>query len=171
MTIPEASTDIAALALALVGEFSKLQELIDGLAKLYVRKRAPGLSDFLSEQGALNRIPDRRRARLVLDIADDLGTDGDLTQFMDVFHRVRMGRNTIAHATQMERIDADTIRLSKGYLTFYGDPEEEPRTVTRQELKARLHEARWLLQHVRFISAASDLTVRQYLGTRPVAVT
>jgi hypothetical protein len=54
MTAPEGSTDIAALALALFGEFSKLQELIDGLANLYVRKRAPGLNDFLSEQGALS---------------------------------------------------------------------------------------------------------------------
>jgi hypothetical protein len=48
------------------------------LAKLYVRKCAPGLNDFLSEQGALNRIPDKRRARLVLDIEDVVGADGDL---------------------------------------------------------------------------------------------
>ena len=84
------------------------------MAKLYVRKCAPGLNDFLSEQGALNRIPDKRRARLVLDIADEMGADGDLTQFRDVFHCVRMVRNAIALAAQMERIDADTLRLSKG---------------------------------------------------------
>ena len=52
----------------------------------------------------MQRFPDKRRARLVLDIADEMGADGDLTQFRDVFHCVRMVRNAIALATQLERI-------------------------------------------------------------------
>lgn len=117
MTLPERSTDMAALALALVGEFSKVQEIVDGLVALYAEKRAPGLKRFLADQHWLDRIPDRQRARLVLDIAAELGTPGDLSMFADVFHQVKATRDAVAYTTRMEKVDDDTLRLSRGYWT------------------------------------------------------
>lgn len=171
MTGPEKEIDIAALALTLVGEFSKLQEAVDGLAAFYTDRKAAGLKRYLHNQGALKRIPDRHRARLVLDVAADLGTDADLTLFADVFHRVKRVRDGIAHAVYTERVDCDTLRLAKGYWTTFGATSNEPLTVSRAELEKRLHEARWLLQHIHYIVGSGGLSTRQHLGSRPVAMT
>lgn len=170
MTGPEKEIDIAALALTLFGEFSKLQEAVDGLAAFYTDRKAAGLKRHLHDQGALKRIPDRHRARLVLDIAANLGTDVDLTLFTDVFHRVKRVRDGIAHAVHTERVDCETLRLAKGYWTTFGATSDEPLTVSRPELKTRLHEARWLLQHIHYIVGSGGLSTRQYLGSTSSAL-
>ena len=167
--MPETQIDITALALTLVGEFSKLQDAVDGLASFYADRKAAGLKRYLDDQGALKRIPDRHRARLVLDIAADLSVDADLTAFTNVFHRVKRIRDGVAHAVHTERVDSQTLRFAKGYWKTFGAAPDEPLTATRGELVARLHEARWLLQHVHYI-VASGLSTRQYLGSRPVAI-
>ena len=72
-------------------------------------------------------------------------------------------------AVHTERVDSQTLRFAKGYWKTFGAAPDEPLTATRGELVARLHEARWLLQHVHYI-VASGLSTRQYLGSRPVAI-
>jgi hypothetical protein len=145
---------MTALALAVVGEFSKVQEMIDESVRTYVWQKAPSLRDFLSDQGFFDRIPDAQRPRFVLALANELKTHADMSKFRDVFHRVKEVRDQLAHAVSTELIDENTVRATKGFmvgpLTKKG---KEPTAVTftRQQLTARLHDARWLLQHMFFM--------------------
>lgn len=145
---------MAALALTVIAEFSMVQELIDDTVRVYVWQKAPSLRAFLTEQGILDRIPDSQRPRFILALAGELKIPADLSKFTDVFHRVKEVRDHLAHAVTMEPIDANTLRATKGYMvTPLTKPGKEPRAVTftRQQLMARLHDARWLWQHVFFM--------------------
>jgi hypothetical protein len=108
--------DMTALALTVVGEFSKVQESIDELVRVYVWQKAPSLVDFLQDEGVFDRIPDRQRPRFVLKLADELKTTADLSKFTDVFHRVKEVRDHLAHGVNTEPIDANALRVTKGYL-------------------------------------------------------
>ena len=52
-----------------------------------------------------------------------------------------------------------------------GIKKRESLDVTRDQLAARLRDARWLLQHVHFIVGSSDLTVDIRLGSQQVTFT
>ena len=87
----ESKPDIAALALELVGEFSKLQDTVDNMVRMYAEKRAPSLAQFLADMNTLDRLSDIQRPRLVISIAKELETTADLSKFGDVF-RLRPSR-------------------------------------------------------------------------------
>lgn len=169
MTKPDDSIDIASLALALVGEFSIVQESVDSLVAAYAKKRAPGLMRFLSDERVLQRIPDRARPRLVFDIAADLNSPSDLSRFNDVFYRVKATRDAIAHSVRSERVDADTLRLVRSHIAAVDGSRAEPVVLTRRELIARTNEARWLYQHVRYLfRPGGGICVATYVGARPI---
>lgn len=161
--VEDTQVDIAALALELVGEFSKLQDYIDHAVGMYAAKRAPALWAFLEESNVLDRIGDQQRPRLVIAIADDLGTGADLSKFRDVYYCVKDIRDFVAHGTYTQRVDADNLVIHANYVTgpnikLRGIKKRESLNITRGQLNARLNEARWLLQHVQFLVATSDLT-------------
>lgn len=83
--------DISALALELVGEFSKLQDSIDQMVGMYATRRAPSLAALLDDSNILARMSDQQRPRLVTAIALELKTGADVSKFGDVFHRVKGG--------------------------------------------------------------------------------
>lgn len=149
--------DVGMLALAVVGEFSKVQESIDQLVRVYVEKRASSLAQFLKEQNVLSRIPDQQRPRLVLAIADEFATPSDRARFREVFHRVKQVRDTIAHSAGSNQVDEDTLNLTRSFWTREGS-RVQTAAVTRAELEVRLREGQWLLQHVNFIFNARELT-------------
>ena len=162
-TAPE--TSLAALALAVVGEFSAVQDTIDGFVSLYVERRAPSFAAYLKRQNILNRIPDTERPGLLLAIADEMSLDGDRSKFRDVFYRVKTLRDLIAHAAGMERVDVNSIRLTRSVWSGAGASRgDEPVTtvVTRDQLQLRLSEAKWLLQHVRFVMGADDIMFKMH---------
>ncbi|WP_445159654.1 hypothetical protein ACTXG5_15530 [Mycobacterium sp. Dal123C01] len=166
--------DMSALALELVGEFSKLQVVADHLVSLYVEKHAPSLAAFLNEENVLTRLPDRQRPRLVTAIAKELGTAADVSNFGDVFDRVKHVRDFAAHGTYTERVGPNKIVLWNNYMTGPSIKRTGIRksgaslVVTRSLLTNRLRESRWLIQHVHFITGSSDLTNGVHIGGVPV---
>lgn len=165
--------DIAALALELVGEFSKLQDTVDQTIMMYAKKRAPSLAAFLDDGNILERIPDQQRPRLVVAIAKELETKADVSKFLDVFHRVKEIRDFVAHGTYTQRVDADNLVLWNNYVSGpdvkrRGIKKRDSLKVNRDQLDKRLKDARWLIQHVHFIVGSSDLTQQIYLGDQPV---
>lgn len=124
--------------MVLVGEFSKTQEAIDGLALLYVEKHAHGLKRFLTDQRILSRIHDVQRPRLVLDIAKALNIQSDLTMFSEVFHRTKTTRDTISHATHIDRVDNNNLLMFKGFWTTADSKTSQPLTITRQQISTQI---------------------------------
>ena len=106
---------MAVLALALIGEFTKVQDSITGLADVYVRRRAPGVLNYLEDRDLLEKIPDRNRAALVLDISNELNAGSDLSKFNEIFFRVKHVRDYLAHSAATERLSANEMRLTKRY--------------------------------------------------------
>jgi hypothetical protein len=97
-----------------------------------------------------------------------------LANFSNVFHAVKEIRNFAAHGTYMERVDDDNIVIHNNYISGpdvkkRGLKKRDSLSVSRGQLTRRLKEARWLLQHVHFITGSSDLTQQLYLGDQPVA--
>jgi hypothetical protein len=157
--------DISALALVVVGEFAAVQDTIDGIVNLYARRRAPSLVDFLKSRGVLKQIRDKERPALLQAIATESQVQSDLSKFHDVFHRVCRVRDAIAHAAMTERVDADTLRLTKSVWSGAGAAQGDKPTVTtvsRDQLESLLRDARWLLQHVRFVIGADDLVFKMH---------
>lgn len=133
--------DIAALALALVGEFAAVQDNIDGFVSLYVQRRAPSLVGYLKRQNILGRIPDPERPSLLLAIADEMDLNGDRSKFRDVYHRVKAVRDAIAHSADMKRVGADDLRLTNSVWSGAGALKGDKPTVTvvtRNQLRMRL---------------------------------
>ncbi len=166
--------DMAALALELVGQFSKLQDTVDSLVLQYAKKRAPALAAFLDGENIIERVSDNQRPKLVESIAADLGTAADLSKFSDVFFSVKEIRDFVAHGTYTKHVDDDNIVIFNNYISGpaikkRGIKKRDSLNVSRQQLTRRLSEAGWLLQHVHFITGSSDLTDQLYLGTQPVS--
>lgn len=113
MYVDTSEEDIAALALALVGEFAAVQDNIDGFVNLYAQRRAPSLFGYLQRQNTLARLPDRERPNLLLAIADEMTLDGNRSMFKDVFNRVKAVRDAIAHAADMKRTDSNSLQLTR----------------------------------------------------------
>ena len=174
MDVDTSAEDITALALALVGEFAAVQDNIDGFVNLYAQRRAPSLFGYLKRQNVLTRLPDRERPNLLLAIADEMKLDGDRSKFKDVYHRVKSVRDAIAHAADMKRVDGNDLRLTRSVWSGAGALRGDQPTVTqvtREQLRLRLHDARWLLQHVRYVIGADDLIFRMhYKGDQLVFV-
>jgi hypothetical protein len=131
------------------------------------------LATFLDEQDILDRIPDKQRPRLLLALAAELGTTNDVSQFRDVFFRVKELRDFLAHGTYTQRIDTDNLVIWNNYVTGpnvkkKGLKKRDSLAVTREQIGERLVEARWLLQHVQFTHTSSDLTTKIYLGDKEV---
>lgn len=166
--------DMAALALELVGEFSKLQDTTDQLIRMYAKKRAPALAAFLDEENLNERVSDKQRPRLVTGIAAELETAADVSKFSNVFHRVKEIRDFVAHGTYTQRIDDDNIVIWNNYVSGpdikkKGIKKRDSLSISRDQLTSRLKDARWLIQHVHFITGSSELTQQLYLGEHPVA--
>ncbi len=169
-----AKRDISALALELVGEFSKLQDAIEQLVTMYAEKHAPALASLLDDENVLSRMSDQQRPRVVIAIAAELGTRADVSNFRDVFHQVREIRDFVAHGTYTERVNDDQIVIWNNYVTGpnvkrTGIKKRDSLKIGRDQLTARLNDARWLIQHVHFIVGSSDLTKQISLGDVPVA--
>lgn len=165
MDVNTSEEDITSLALALVGEFAAVQDNIDGFVNLYAQRRAPSLFGYLQRQNILTRLPDRERPNLLLAIAEEMKADGDRSKFKDVFHRVKSVRDAISHAADMERVDGNNLRLARSVWSGAGALRGDQPTitqVTREQLRLRLHDARWLLQHVRYVIGADDLVFRMH---------
>ena len=100
--------------------------------------------------------------------------DGDRSKFKDVYHRVKSVRDAIAHAADMKRVDGNDLRLTRSVWSGAGALRGDQPTVTqvtREQLRLRLHDARWLLQHVRYVIGADDLIFRMhYKGDQLVFV-
>lgn len=100
--------------------------------------------------------------------------DGDRSQFRDVYHRVRAVRVAIAHSADMKRVGVDDLRLTRSVWSGAGAIRSDQPTVTvvtQTQLRMRLREARWLLQHVRYVIGADDLVFNMhYKGEQPIFV-
>jgi hypothetical protein len=121
--------------------------------------------EYLKNRGVLKQIRDSERPGLLQAIAEVSKGHSDLSNYGDVFHRVRIVRNAVAHAARTEEVDANTLRLTNSVWSGSGAPQgDNPKvvTVTRDQLQSLLHDARWLLQHVRFAIGVDDLV----FGTR-----
>ena len=161
---------MAVLALALIGEFTKVQDGIAGLADVYVRRRAPGVLTYLEDRDLLDKIPDRNRADLVIAIDKELNTGSDLSKFKEIFFRVKQVRDYLAHSANTETLSANEIRLTKMYWVRKGKKEAPPLTVNRVQLNDRLHEARWLAQHVLYLHTLAGTATRVYQGGQQILI-
>jgi hypothetical protein len=142
-----------------------VQDNIDGFVSLYVQRRAPSLVGYLKRQNILGRIPDSERPSLLLAIADEMKVDGDRSKLRDVYHRVKAVRDAIAHSADVKQASADDLRLTSSVWSGAGALKGDKPTVTvvtREQLRKRLREARWLLQHVRYVIGADDLVFRMH---------
>lgn len=169
------SVDISSLALELVGEYSKLQDIIDLLVKRYAEARAPSLATFLDSQRILFRLKDENRSELVCSISDELATDADMSRFNAVFNQVKVARDFIAHGTAVTRINEDRLQIQPVYVTGpdvkqRGIKRKEPLVLDRSKLIALLHETRWLHQHVMYLLASSDLSNAIHVSGQEVRV-
>ncbi|MEU2120817.1 hypothetical protein [Nocardia niwae] len=165
---PDPQTDLRVLVLELVGEFAKTQELVDGLIHTYFQKRTPGMLDYLKQRRVISKIVDDDRPMLTLTLAEELQTVADLTNFSTVYRRVKRVRDYAGHSSRIDVIGPDTLQLTKQFLTGFGEKPAPPMVVTREELIARICDARWLAQHVQFILATGGLTKMIYLGDRKI---
>ncbi|WP_172651145.1 hypothetical protein [Rhodococcus opacus] len=156
-----------ALVLELVGAFSITQETVVRVAEIYFEKRTPGLAEFVKKK-ALDRIGDDERPKLVLTLGEELKTTSDLANFGRVFRNVKKVRDFIAHASRVELIDRDTVRLVRTIHVSAAEPESPTMTLTRQAVADRMRDAQWLTQHVNFLLVQSDLVVKTYQGDREV---
>lgn len=163
---------LADLALQFMGEFARLQESIDELVSLYVETKARALVDYLEGRNVLGpNISDTQRVTLVLAMAAELETPGDLSKFRDVFHSAKEMRDFLGHSARMDQLGGDTLHIAKKIWT---GPRARPTkgksmlTVTRQQLITHLHNARWLRQHVHAIMAGSELTTGWFIGDQPI---
>ena len=163
-----ANVDMRVLALELVGEFAKAQDAIDMVVRLYFKKRSPGLDWYLRQKRVTTNIADTDRPRLVLSLANELGTSADLSNFSEIYRGIKEIRDHVSHSARTEIIDADTIRLTKTAIVPAEQNQPTPLTVTRDVLEKRIHEAKWLVQHATYIASSSDLTKKIYLGSREV---
>lgn len=114
---------------------------------MYATKRAPSLATFLDEENVLARIRDQQRPRLVVSIATELKTKADVSNFGNVFFRVKETRDFVAHGTYMQRIDDDQIVIWNNYVTGptvkrTGIKRRDCLEVTRDRLTTRLNDAR-----------------------------
>ncbi|MGW5388368.1 hypothetical protein [Nocardia sp. NPDC003963] len=96
------------LALELVGEFSKTQESVDLLIVTYFQRRTPAMSRYLKQKRVTTNIPDQERPQLVMELAAELGTSADLTNFKSVFDRVKTVRDYAGHSARIEALGPDT---------------------------------------------------------------
>ncbi|WP_062987077.1 hypothetical protein [Nocardia anaemiae] len=164
----DSDADMRLLTLALMGEFAKVQDVIDALVGMYFERRTPGLQWYLKQKGVPARISDTDRPRLVSSIAEDLGTTGDLTNFRTTFERVKRVRDYAGHSVRIEMLDSDTILLKKQFVESAEAKLDPPVTVTRAELASHHRDVLWMLNHVQYIIGSSDLTVKTYLGDREI---
>ncbi|WP_280241651.1 hypothetical protein [Nocardia abscessus] len=165
---PDPLIDLRVLVLELVGEFARTQELVDGLIHMYFQKRTPGMLDYLKQRRDISKIVDDDRPMLTLTLAEELQTVADLTNFSTVYKRVKRVRDYAGHSSRIDVIGPDTLQLTKQFLTGFGEKPAPPMVVTRDELIARICDARWLAQHVQFILATGGLTKMIYLGDRKI---
>lgn len=165
---PAPQTDLRVLALELVGEFGKTQELVDGLIHMYFQKRTSGMLDYLEQRRVISKIVDDDHPKLTLTLAEELQTVADLTNFSTVYRRVRRARDYSAHSSRIDVVGPDTLQLTKQFLTGFGEKPAPQMKVTREELIARIRDARRLAQHVQFILATGGLTKMISLGDRKI---
>ncbi|MET9031154.1 hypothetical protein ABZW96_37015 [Nocardia sp. NPDC004168] len=161
-------SDMRTLALVLMGEFAKVQDSIDGLVGMYFARRTPGMQWYLKQKGIPSRIRDSERPRLVVSIAADLGTTSDLSNFTETYERLKEIRDYTGHSVRVDFLNSDTIVLTKQFFQSGGGTPQPSLTVTRQELMTGHRDALWLLHHVHYIIASSDLSVRTFLGDRAI---
>ena len=155
------------MVLELIGAFSITQESIDNAALMYFRKKTPCLATFV-RKNAFARLRDDERPGLLAALADELEVPADRSNFKMVFNRVKMLRDFVAHAAVVELVDEDSVQIVRNFHVGPDNPESPIKAVTRIELEARLHDCRWLSQHVNYLLARSELVVQTYIGDQQI---
>lgn len=84
------------LALRIIGQWSALQDKIDGLIYLSVATEFPKLAEALQRK-VLNRLDWEGRLRALVAIANDLNVEWPESEFRERYRAVRERRNDLAH--------------------------------------------------------------------------
>ena len=105
---------LADLALQFMGEFARLQESIDELVSLYVETKARALVDYLEGRNVLGpNISDTQRVTLVLAMAAELETPGDLFEIQRRVSLGERGDDFLGHSARMDQLGGDTLHIAK----------------------------------------------------------
>ncbi|ORM04569.1 hypothetical protein [Prescottella equi] len=172
MTIPLGgqNDDIHALMFRFLGAFAHVQNFIDeSLTKTFLEKRIPNAASFFWD-GAVSRIRDSDRPKLVQRIASDISSDADLSCFNTIYADVKRLRDRSAHAARIEVQSQDEVRITPSIVMSGPSPELEWTTVTRLELVDALKRCAWLEAQIQYAMYSGDLIKQVYLGGQQVEV-
>lgn len=147
------------LALEFVGQFARLQELIEGAGRLYFHKKTPELERFLQKK-LLDRMRDEDRIDFLKGMFKDLEVEPPTKQ-KEVFNQVKKVRDQIAHSSSLEAHPADSsLILSKDFFGGFGRNSSTPSVVSRADLFKMKWYCDWLAANVYYLISVSDITVK-----------
>lgn len=145
------------LALEFVGEFARLQELIEGAGWLYFNKKTPELGRFLQKK-LLDRMRDEDRIDFLQGMFKDLKVESSL-RLKEVFNQVKKTRDKIAHSSSLEaHPESGSLILSKNFVGGIGKDSSAPSVVSRDDLLKMKWYCVWLAANVYYLISASDIT-------------
>ncbi|MDO3335127.1 calponin homology domain-containing protein [Mycobacteroides abscessus] len=156
--------DIHTLVLKLLGAFAHLQDFVDNaIAKMFFDKRMPHTADLVWRR-AVSRINDAERIELFLNIAEDIGTDADLSSTKDIYMGIKAVRDRVAHSATF-RLDADgRLIMSKSVLSTFSKPIPAPMEVSLVQISNALWECRWLEAQMLYVALHNQQGIRVSQG-------
>lgn len=161
--------DMHELLLRLLGAFSHLQIIIDDFAKTFFVNRMPIAADVVCKR-VISRIKDEERIQLFRAIADDVGSDGDLTNFNQVYSDVKRLRDKAAHAARFQIAGSDTLSVTESYVISGPEPDFRRIELDRMELVEVVQKCRWLEAQILYVMYSSELIQGLSLGDQPIEV-
>ncbi len=170
MTIPIGGQgdDIHALLFRFLGAFAHIQNYIDEhLATRFLEKRIPNAATFFWD-GAVSRIRDSERPKLVQKIASDISSEADLSCFSTIYADVKKLRDQSAHAARVEAVSKDEVRITPTILTSASEPEVNWTTITRSQLDNAIKSCAWLEAQIQYAMYSGDLGMKMYKGGQEV---
>lgn len=155
------------LVLRLVGKFANLQNWVDNvIAAMFFRQRMPHSADLIWER-AISRINDKERIKLFQAIAKDLNTDAELDCVNDVFMKVKLLRDNIAHWPQSMDLGDGRLAFSMSMISSHSKATEPPITLDRQQILDAIRDCKWLEAQIAYVVLKAWPVAGNYPGAQP----